>query len=361
MTTVATDRSRSTRKPLAPSPRSPSPRSLSPRSAQRKRRLDSIIAGEQAGKNRRRALALSVSPQEPQEPLEPQDPHDNDNDISEVSKSFLRKCTCDDAQQSLGVFLQRMAAGNFMGVDETRQDSTEAKKYIDEHKWTYDKLETFLNEASKRLISIIYSIFEMHGMGLLQSIENDDCKLNDMANEDEKILFIELLTERFNYTDVLDYSPQKPQEMRKPQGNEISEEAKWFIHKYTGDDAKRWLSTVIERITVNNSRDMVFADEDVIEAKKYIDDHEVEISSADNELLTFLNDAPKELIEAVYDNFDFHGIGLYQSIGEGALTLDDASTKIERICHDTILNMHGLEWNTKSILETLDYDNQDGY
>ena len=99
-----------------------------------------------------------------------------------------------------------------MGVDETRQDSTEAKKYIDEHKWTYDELKTFLNEASKRLILIIYSIFEIHGMGLLQSIENEDCILHDMANEDEKILFIELLTERFIYTDVLDYSQENPQE-----------------------------------------------------------------------------------------------------------------------------------------------------
>jgi len=167
--------------------------------------------------------------------------------------------------------------------------------------------------------------------------------------------------------ETLDYNPEKPQQPRgndiseEPRGNDISEEAKWFIHKYTLNDAKRWLNTVIDRIALNNSTDGVFAETDVIEAIKYNDIHGLITSSDDEEMLTFLNDAPKESIEAVYDNFDFHFIGLYESIGEGRLTLDHASTKIERICHDTILNMHGLEWNMKSILETLDYDNSDGY
>ena len=112
----------------------------------------------------------------------------------------------------------------------------------------------------------------------------------------------------------------------------------------------------------NNSRDRVFADEDVIEAKKYIDDHEVEISSADNELLTFLNDAPRGLIEAVYDNFDLHDIGLYESIGEEGLILDDMSTTIERMCYYDIQRVHGRTmWNINTILEVSDHDNDDGY
>jgi len=153
-------------------------------------------------------------------------------------------------------------------------------------------------------------------------------------------------------------SPQEPQE---PENNEISEEAKSFIHKYTGD-AKRWLNTEIERITVNNFRGKVFSDEDVMDAKKYIDDHDVEISSDDNELLTFLNDAPRGLIETVYDNFDLHHMGLYDSIGEEGLILDDMSTTIERMCYYDIQRVNGRTmWNINTILEVSDYDNADGY
>jgi len=251
-----------------------------------------------------------------------------------------------------------------MGVDETREDSIEAKKYIYDHNvvpdpmWDHIRLMTFLNKASKHLISIIYAIFDIHGMGLQQSIENGDSVTNKIkwyGDKDERFLFVHLLTDRLSVTDVLDYSPDKPfdhrsrenrsrnvfgkpEEPEEPEGNGIPEEAKSFIRKCTCADAKRGLIIELERIAAETYSEMVFTDEDEVDAKKYIDDHKLDFGSNDHRLETFLNEAPKGLIQTFYAVADMNNEGLLHAIEYDEVSDDDMNTNGERICFNKILN-----------------------